>query len=225
MNFCAKIHTLSFLPFWRENSNIWKVTQFLNKIFEFSPQNITKNLRTKGLSFRTEKSKIWKLIVWSWSKSIIKEIHLWKTTCPCQSNKMTLFAFCILKLMTLGHLQKFGCNSWTKKNNTLLCSPQCEKKIVKIWPNVQDWKLAVLHSVCKSPKMSHLKCLKFRVLVSFLSENSKMFWKWDNFGICKHCVFSCKLILKGRNSAHAIHALFQNILLRSYFMVQHKIVN
>ena len=112
-----------------------------------------------------------------------------------------------------------------KKINTLLCSPQCEKKIVKIWPNVQDWKLAVLHSVCKSPKMSHLKYLKFRVLVSFLSENSKMFWKWDNFGICKHCVFSCKLILKGRNSAHAIHALFQNILLRSYFMVQHKIVN
>ena len=117
MNFCAKKSTNSALIFWRENSNIWKVTQFLNKIFEFSPQNITKNLRTQGLSFRTEKSKIWKLIVWSWSKSIIKEIHLWKTTCPCQSNKMTLFAFCIsiLKLMTLGHLQKFGCNSWTKK--------------------------------------------------------------------------------------------------------------
>ena len=117
-----------------------------------------------------------------------------------------------------------------KKINTLLCSPQCEKKIVKIWPNVQDWKLAVLHSVWITKNVS-LKMFEIsrqnhqNVLVSFLSENSKMFWKWDNFGICKHCVFSCKLILKGRNSAHAIHALFQNILLRSYFMVQHKIVN
>ena len=165
MNFCAKKSTNSALIFWRENSNIWKVTQFLNKIFEFSPQNITKNLRTQGLSFRTEKSKIWKLIVWSWSKSIIKEIHLWKTTCPCQSNKMTLFAFCILKLMTLGHLQKFGCNSWTKKLTLYYAVHSVKKKIVKIWPNVQDWKLAVLHSVWITKNVS-LKCLKFRAKIT-----------------------------------------------------------
>ena len=86
------------------------------------PQNLKVVLRLSKRTNPNPKIKVsfhrrilrWQ-IVWSWSKSIIKEIHLWKTTCPCQSNKMTLFAFCILKLMTLGHLQKFGCNSWTKK--------------------------------------------------------------------------------------------------------------
>ena len=61
-----------------------------------------------------------------WSKSIIKEIRLWKNNLSLPRHKMTLFAFCISKLfyMTLGHLQQFGLQLMNEK---LTLVKGCEK--------------------------------------------------------------------------------------------------